>query len=149
MARILIALALLLAACGDEATSSSQTVETTVLLPPSDPSSTSSTSVPSSGEGDAPAAYIDAVVADAAERAGVSADEVEVLDARSVEWPDGSLGCPQPGMLYAQVITFGYQIVVAAAGETFDYRLGGRGNFRLCETPVPNLRDPGTTLPDG
>ena len=136
-----------LAACGDGSSASSESVETTVLQPPPDSPTTPSTSAPSSGEGGAPADYIAAVVADAAQRAGASVDAVEVVEARSVEWPDGSLGCPQPGMLYAQVVTFGYQIIVAVGEQTFDYRLGGRGDYRLCEGRVPNVRDPETTLP--
>jgi hypothetical protein len=145
-----VALVAVLAACGGGSTATSAS-ETTVLQPPSESSSTSSpfssASVPSSGEGGAPANYIEAVVTDAAERAGVPGDEVEVVEARSVEWPDGSLGCPEPGMMYTQVITPGYQIIVAVGDETFDYRLGRRGNFRLCENRGLDARDPDMTLP--
>ena len=36
----------------------------------------------------------------------------------AVEWPDSSLGCPQPETMYMQVITPGYQITLTAADGT-------------------------------
>jgi hypothetical protein len=35
---------------------------------------------------------------------------------------DASLGCPQPGIAYAQVVTPGYKITVNYAGTAYDYR---------------------------
>jgi hypothetical protein len=57
-----------------------------------------------------------------------------VVQATAQEWPDASLGCPQPGMMYAQVITPGYQIILEAAGRRYDYRAPMRhdGPVRLC-----------------
>lgn len=85
------------------------------------------------GDGEVPAAYLAAVVADAAERAGVSADEVSVLEATAVVWSDGSLGCPEPGQSYIQMLIDGYRVVVSAGGRTLDYRLDGEGSFFVCE----------------
>jgi hypothetical protein len=34
--------------------------------------------------------------------------------------------------MYAQVITSGYQIILSAEGQTYDYRTDG-SNVRLCE----------------
>ena len=31
------------------------------------------------------------------------------------------------------------QIVVEAGGETYDYRLDGKGDFKLCESPIGKL----------
>ena len=72
------------------------------------------------------------IVADAAQRAGVDAGGVSVVNATPRTWSDGSLGCPQPGMYYTQVLVDGYQVVVSAGGREYDYRAGG-GRFRLCE----------------
>ena len=100
------------------------------------------------GEGGVPSGFQEAVVVDAAGRLDVDETEVEIVDARSVDWPDGSLGCPQPGVLYTQVITPGYQVVVAAGGTTLDYRLDRRGAFRVCDTAaLPDVRDPDVTIP--
>ncbi|MCS7222278.1 MAG: hypothetical protein RML36_15530 [Anaerolineae bacterium] len=60
-------------------------------------------------------------VADLAGRLAIAPDAVQVRAVEAVEWPDASLGCPQPGMMYAQVITPGYRIVLEAAGKTYEY----------------------------
>jgi hypothetical protein len=86
---------------------------------------------PRSGSIDLPASLIDPVVAEIARVSGVPADQVAVLSASSVSFPDGSLGCPQPGMAYTQVMTDGYKIVATAAGATYDYR-GTGSSFRRC-----------------
>jgi hypothetical protein len=77
---------------------------------------------------------IDPVVADVAQRAGVPVDQVTVISAEEKTFPDGSLGCPVPGMAYTQAIVDGYRIVAEAGGTTYDYR-GTGSTFRLCENP--------------
>ena len=47
---------------------------------------------------------------------GVAAADLEVVSATAMTWPDASLGCPQPGMMYAQVLTPGYLVVIRDAG---------------------------------
>lgn len=63
---------------------------------------------------------------------GVSPARIQVLKAEPVLWPDTSLGCPQPGMMYAQVITPGYQFILEYEGKQYDYH-AGRGHLVLCE----------------
>jgi hypothetical protein len=60
-------------------------------------------------------------IADLAGRLGIAADAIQVQSAEAVEWPDASLGCPEPGMMYAQVITPGYRIVLEAGGQLYEY----------------------------
>lgn len=55
---------------------------------------------------------------------------VERLEAR--EWSDASLGCPQPGRMYAQVITPGYVVVVAGGGKRLEYHADSQGRAVLC-----------------
>ncbi|MEN8239843.1 MAG: hypothetical protein ABFR53_11670, partial [Actinomycetota bacterium] len=53
---------------------------------------------------DGPLASLVAVaVADLATQRGVVPSRIAVVSAESVVWPDGSLGCPIPGMRYTQV----------------------------------------------
>ena len=59
---------------------------------------------------------LDRIRADAAQRAGVILDQVKVLTVESVTWSDGSLGCPEPGMMYTQALVRGYRVRVDAAG---------------------------------
>lgn len=49
---------------------------------------------------------------------GVAATTLTLTSIEAVEWPDSSLGCPQPGAMYMQVITPGYQITLTAANGT-------------------------------
>jgi len=55
-----------------------------------------------------------------------------LLTAESVQWPDGSLGCPEPGQMYTQAIVDGYRVVIEHAGDTYDYHASGKGNFKIC-----------------
>jgi len=85
------------------------------------------------GAVDLPATVLDPVVAEVARLAGVPVDQVVVVSAEAVTFPDGSLGCPQPGMVYTQALVDGYKIVAEAGGKTYDYR-GTGSTFRLCTT---------------
>jgi hypothetical protein len=83
-----------------------------------------------------PPSVIEAAVADAAARAGVDPGEVTIVSAEAVTFPDGGLGCPEPGMMYTQVLTPGYRVVVEAGGREYDYRSGAKGGtVRWCENP--------------
>lgn len=97
--------------------------------------SSASSEPPAVGQEQPPRDVLDPVVADAAERVGVDPAAVTVVSATAVEWTDGSLGCPQPGMGYTQALVSGFQIIVQAGGRTLDYRVRGPGDFRLCERP--------------
>jgi hypothetical protein len=82
-----------------------------------------------------PAEITDPIVADAAARLDVDPSAVTIVDAHAETWSDGSLGCPEPGMLYTQALVDGYQVIVEANGTRLDYRASGPGRFRLCENP--------------
>jgi hypothetical protein len=88
-----------------------------------------------SGSIDLPASVIDPVVAEVARLAGVPVTEVTVISAEEVTFPDGSLGCPVPGMSYTQALVDGYKIVAEAGGKTYDFR-GTGSTFRLCTNPT-------------
>lgn len=65
----------------------------------------------------------------AAEEFGVEAETLRVQSVEAMQWPDASLGCPQPDMVYAAVITPGYLVTVEHAGKTYavhtDSRIDG------------------------
>lgn len=86
----------------------------------------------SANGGEAPAAFLDAVLADASARSGVPQDQLVIREARAVTWSDGSLGCPEPDQAYIQILIDGYQVIVEAGDTIYDYRLDGQGNFKLC-----------------
>jgi len=55
-----------------------------------------------------------------------------MVRAESAVWSDGALGCPEHGVMYTQALVNGYFVVIDAAGQNYDFRVDGRGNFRLC-----------------
>ena len=65
-------------------------------------------------------------------RLKISDEAVKLVQAEAILWSDSSLGCPKPGMMYAQVITPGYQIVLEYAGKQYDYHVGNN-RLVLCE----------------
>ena len=52
---------------------------------------------------------------------GIGVDAVKVVNVEAVEWNDGSLGCPKPGVMYLQVITPGYRVILNAQGKNYEY----------------------------
>jgi len=98
--------------------------------------SSPSSGTPGSGGPPPPASIVDPVVAEIARVAGVTVDQVTVVSAETVTFPDGSLGCPQSGMAYTQIPVDGYRIVATAGGTTYDYR-GTGGTFQRCVGAQP------------
>lgn len=85
--------------------------------------------------GEVPAGLIEQARADAARRAGVPPEDVEILIAEAVTWNDGSLGCPQPGVMYTQALVDGYRVVVEAGGGEYHYHAAETGGATYCANP--------------
>lgn len=79
-----------------------------------------------------PSEVAQAVRTEVARRTGVDPVTVRIVRAEQVDWPDASLGCPQPGMAYAQVVTPGYRVVVEAGGRTLNVHTSTRGTAVVC-----------------
>ena len=80
----------------------------------------------------------------------VPENTVKMLRLTAVDWPDSSLGCPQPGMNYMQVITPGHYAVLKHGDRIYRVHMAGKHAF-VCETapgigdkqpPVPLLKLP-------
>ena len=80
----------------------------------------------------APAEMIEAALDDAANRSTTARADIKVTSAEPVTWPDGSLGCPQPGMMYTQALVAGYRIVLQAGEQTLNYHAMSRGRPVFC-----------------
>jgi hypothetical protein len=76
---------------------------------------------------------------DLANRLGIPVDEISVLRAESVTWRDGSLGCPQKGMMYTQALVPGSLIVLSASGASHEYHSGRKGPPVYCARPQAPL----------
>jgi hypothetical protein len=79
---------------------------------------------------------------DLAQRLSISISRIILVEAKEVVWPDSSLGCPQPGMAYAQVLTPGYLIVLSAGDIEYEYHASRGAEVIYCENPNPPV--PGT-----
>lgn len=93
---------------------------------------------------------VQAAIADLAERQSVEPDAVTVAGHRAVTWSDGSLGCPQPGMMYTQALVPGHQLILEVDGELFSYHSGDRGaqagQFSYCADPKPPTETGASTM---
>jgi len=58
---------------------------------------------------------------DLMQRLGVTEEAILVKSVEEKQWRNSSLGCPQPGMMYAQVITPGYRIVLTVGENDYDF----------------------------
>jgi hypothetical protein len=65
-------------------------------------------------------------------------DEINLFSILSVEWPDSSLGCPQPGVGYQQVITPGYQISLEWERAIYIYHTNTVDRVLLCHVQPPH-----------
>ena len=87
-----------------------------------------------------PAEMIEAALDDAANRSTVARAEIKVVSEEAVTWPDGSLGCPKPGMLYTQALVAGYRIVLQAGDQALNYHSAARGKPMFC--PANRVTEP-------
>jgi hypothetical protein len=72
-----------------------------------------------------------------ADRLGIDIGEVTFVEAAAQDWPDSSLGCPSPDLLYAAVITPGYDITLEAQGQSYSYHTDTVENVVLCIDGLP------------
>jgi hypothetical protein len=79
---------------------------------------------------------------DLAKRLSITMAEIIVVEASEVVWPDSSLGCPQKGMAYLQVLTPGYLILLEYANNQYEYHAGKGLDFIYCTNPTAPLPGP-------
>lgn len=99
---------------------------------PNSPQRAPSTEAATEGSGEVPQQILAVFQDDLARRALVKHDAITVVSATEQEWPNGALGCPQPGEMYTQMIVPGYRVVMQAAGNRYAYHSDRRGNFIVC-----------------
>ena len=70
---------------------------------------------------------------DLSDRLSIAVDQISLAEAEAIRWPDASLGCPEPGKMYAQVVTPGYRIVLEAQGGSYEYHADLEQRVICCE----------------
>jgi len=89
-----------------------------------------------------PSPGLEALVTQAREdltrRLGIDEGEVDFVGIQAVVWPDGALGCPQPGVVYAQVQQEGVLIRLRADKRIYPYHSGGGTPPFLCQQDITN-----------
>jgi hypothetical protein len=96
--------------------------------------------------GEVPRDVLDTVLLALEKLTGGQRSDFETITAEEVMWPDGALGCPQPGMIYTQATITGYHIVMRHNGREYDYRSGGESYLMLCLEPNRQIPS-GTAAP--
>lgn len=132
----LAGLALTLALVGCAGTAGDPTEGASTMTPAESTPSDTDAQLP---VGEVPTELLEAIVADAAQRSGVETDQIEVITAEAVTWSDGSIGCPEPGMMYTQALVPGYRVVLDVGGEELNFHASQTGDFRFCENPEPPI----------
>lgn len=82
-----------------------------------------------------PTALIDAILRDLSARLGITLSRVNINYQYSLNvYPSAALGCPEPGKVYAQSQTKGWQVIINPfAGGSYDYRAPDETHFWLCK----------------
>ena len=80
---------------------------------------------------------MDQMLEQVSDLSSIPADQLIVESQEEVTWNDGSLGCPEPGMMYTQALVDGYRVIIRAGDKTYDFR-GTGTDFRLCTNDLGN-----------
>jgi hypothetical protein len=73
-----------------------------------------------------------AVVADAAQRFKVAASAVVLTRVEKVTWSDASLGCAEPGRMYAQMLVEGFRVTARTDAGSLNYNTDSGGKLVIC-----------------
>ena len=73
---------------------------------------------------------------DLALRLSIPTTQIDLIELSSIVWPDGALGCPEPGVAYTQVQQEGLLIRLRAGKRIYPYHGGGGTPPFLCEQAI-------------
>jgi hypothetical protein len=68
-----------------------------------------------------------------AQELSVPADEIAVVSIEDVDWPDTSLGVPEPGMAYLDVVVPGFRVVLQHDAAQYEYHTDAVDRVVLAE----------------
>jgi hypothetical protein len=80
-----------------------------------------------------------------ADHLDIPVTRISVDSVRSIDWPDSSIGCPQPDQAYMQVITPGHRIALRVEDKLYTVH-EANGRAFVCETRKPAVSSVTTQL---
>ncbi len=90
--------------------------------------------VPNQNQPPAPLADIfPQILADLATRVGTENPSAQLTTVNEVTWNDGSVGCPQDGMMYTMALVDGYRLTFVVDGVEYAYHTDNGRFFTYCE----------------
>ncbi len=75
-------------------------------------------------------------IADLATMLAVDESTISVVVWEEAIWPDGAIGCPQPGMSYTQALVDGTRIVLEHEDTLYAYHAAGSRDPFYCANPA-------------
>lgn len=86
--------------------------------------------------GDAPPAaqglLLEAAILDLSAHLGTAEAAITFISVEPITWPNAALGCPEPGVAYAEVMVEGSRMTLEAGGERYFYHTDGTSQYILC-----------------
>jgi hypothetical protein len=80
-------------------------------------------------------------IATLAGRLGVDEAVIQLLFEVRRNWSSSAMGCPQPGQVYLDVITPGYEFTLGVDGQTYQVHVAGQAAI-VCEAGMGREIDP-------
>lgn len=74
---------------------------------------------------------------------GSPAADLKLLSYAPADWPDTSLGCPEPDKSYVQVSTPGWKLLIDRRGEAYEFHTD-RDGVSIVNCTALKAQDPGT-----
>ncbi len=145
-------LSLVLWSCGGSAAADEQSSELAPLSPQETPTEEPATDLPKNPIQLASTAettdmtsnpisvdkFVKIAKQDLADILKIGADQISLIEAVEIRWPDAALGCPSPGKVYAQGRVPGYRVRLEVTGVEYDYHMDQTGQYVLCPELNPD-----------
>ena len=157
---LLVLLSIVIAGCGSFETPAASPAEVepqqpvnTQPSPPATPGKNPIQPTEPSGAIEMPAThppaekFVDLAKKDLASQMTITTEQITLVDAMEIVWPDAALGCPAPGKVYAQGRVPGYKISLEAGGQEYVYHTDLTGQVVLCPDVDPD--NPASLSPSG
>ena len=122
---MLVGLGLMLAGCGAVG-------DDTRTEPPAGDTTTTSLLTTTTTEDQMEDGIVQKAVRNLAARLDIPEEDINVVEVKDVQWPDGALGCPEEGKMYTQAVVDGTQVLLGAGERVYNYHASAHGEPFLC-----------------